>query len=490
MIQFKKMSRTAVSAAVLVALGAAANAGTVTTSAVLNVAQEAFGTGVDATTAVVIPAATAIGYQFSTPGGIVINPGGTIHVTVTPTGAKFSAAGSVTLPTGTGGNLAGVATVNTTSGVLDIALTNAATSLSNAVIGVGGVVSVGGASVKSATGLAAGTVVSASGSVGVAAAGTELEAASAATTLITSSQAVSVAATAFADTAKIDVTTTTTANIGKVLTLATASGNVETLGSVTFTNSTTVAKELASTNAVNLANTNAYPAANTPITYTLNLVSGTFSAGASYSLATGGCGGTSTPVVSTQAPTAITAATTSVTLSSLAVPVSGTSIYVCGTFPGNAAIAPYKASVAAVLTGTGTYLGETLAATNLYDLGYNGASVTVRNYIPSGVTGYIQTVRLINTGSSAATAYVSLIDDTTGAASTPVAVGSSMAAGSSYRLSQATIEAALGYTAASPMPSTIRPRLRFTAATGSMEVQSLFNNTNGAYTNLSGQDTN
>jgi len=490
MNQFKKMARTAVSVAVLATLGAAANAGTVTVTAT-NIAQEAWGPARDATTVVTTP---AIGYQFSTPGGIVINPGGTIHVTVTPTNGKLASVGAVTLPTGTGGNLAGVATVNTTTGVLDIALSNAATSASNAVIGVGGVVSVAAGTAIGVNGLATGTSMTAVGSVGVGVGGAELEATSAtAGTIFTSSQAVLVAAAAAAETAKIDVTTTTTANIGKVLTGGLAGGTtIETLGTVTFTNSTTVAKEIDGTTTFNLAYTTPYPAANTPVTYTLGLASGAFSAGVVYSLATGSCGGTvaSVPVTSTQAPAAILASTTSVTLSSLAVPATGVPIFVCGTFPGTAAITPYKPTVAAVLTRASTsYVGETLAATNMYDLGYNGASVTVRNYIPSGVTGYVQTVRLINTGSSSATAFVSLIDDVTGVATTPVTVGSAMAPGAAQRLSQATIEAALA-TAGVTVSSTSRPRLRFTAATATMEAQSFFNNANGAYTNLVGQDTN
>jgi hypothetical protein len=346
---------------------------------------------------------------------------------------------------------------------------------------------VAGGSVVNALALANGTPVTASGSVGVAVGGAELESASVAGTLFTSSQAVSVAAVSSAtEAAKIDVTTVVAANIGKVLTgQISTTANVETLGAVTFTSSTTAASNLAGTAAVNLANTTAYPAANTPVVYTLSLPTGSFSAGAAYSLSTGSCGTAGTLVPSTQAPATVAASTTSVTLSSLAVPVSGTPILVCATFPGNATINPYKPTVSAVLTPAATYVGETLAATPMYDLGYNGASVTIRNYIPAAVTGYIQTVRLINTGSSTATAMVSLIDDVTGVATLPVAVGSAMAPGSAQRLSQATIEAAVGAVAA-----TSRPRLRFTAATGSMEAQSLFNNANGAYTNLVGQDTN
>lgn len=470
MIQFKKMSRTAVSAAVLCTMGFAANAGTISVSAVKTVAQEAFGTGY--TDTVVVPAATAFGYQFSTPGGIVINPGGTIYITLTPSVGKFTAPGAVTIPSGTGGALTGLATVNTTSGIMSIALSNGTAATTNSVIGVGGIVSVAGASVTGAGAtLAAGSSVTATGSVGITAGGSELETAPTPVAFISSAQAVGVTALASAtEVAKIDVTTIVTANIGKVLVnQISTTANVETLGSVTFANTTATAPtELATTNPVNLANTSAYPVGATPVVYTLSLASGTFSAGASYSLATGACGTAGTAVASTQAPTAVTIATTSVTLSSVAVPVSGTPILVCGTFPGTSAIAPYKANVAAVLTAStaNKYIGETLTATGMYDLGYNGASVTVRNYIPAAVTGYIQTVRLINTGSSAATAFVSLIDDTTGVATTPVAIGTPIAVGAAQRYTQAQIEAAVGAVAASS-----RPRLRFTAATATIEAQ-------------------
>jgi len=481
MSQFKKMSRTLVAAAVLASIGSMASAGSISTTA-LNVAQEAWGTGKDAST--VVTTTASIGYQFSTPGGIVINPGGTIHVTLTPANGKFLTAGSVTPPSGTGGVLTtSTATVNTTSGIIDIALINTGTT--NSVIGVGAIVSVAGGTVNNVQGLATGIPMTATGSVGVATGGTELEAASAPGNIVTSSQAVLVsAATAATETAKIDVTTTTTANIGKVLTASLAGSLVETLGTVTFSNATTAAKDLNGASDFNLANTTAYPADNTPVTYTLNLLSGSFSNGVVYSLKTGGCAGT-TVVAATQAPAAILASTTSVTLSSLAVPVNGSAISVCATFPGTQTINPYQASVAAVLTPAAGYVGETQAATAMYNLGYNGASVTVRNYIPAAVTGYQQTVRLINTGSSAAMAYVSVIDDVTGTATTPVAVGGVMAVGAAQRLSQATIEAAVG-----AIPASARPRLRFTAATGSMEAQSFFNNANGAYTNLNGQDSN
>jgi hypothetical protein len=482
MSQFKKMSRTLVAAAVLASIGSMASAGSISTTA-LNVAQEAWGTGKDAST--VVTTTESIGYQFSTPGGIVINPGGTIHVTLTPANGKFLTAGSVTPPSGTGGVLTtSTATVNTTSGIIDIALIN--TGNTNSVIGVGAIVSVAGGTVNNVQGLATGIPMTATGSVGVATGGTELEAASAPGNIVTSSQAVLVsAATAATETAKIDVTTTTTANIGKVLTASLAGSLVETLGTVTFSNATTAAKDLDGTSVFNLANSTAYPTANTPVTYTLNLLSGSFSNGVVYSLMTGGCGSTGTEVTSTQTPAAILASTTSVTLSSLAVPENGSAISVCATFPGTQTINPYQASVAAVLTPAAGYVGETQAATAMYNLGYNGASVTVRNYIPAAVTGYQQTVRLINTGSSAAMAYVSVIDDVTGTATTPVAVGGVMAVGAAQRLSQATIEAAVG-----AIPASARPRLRFTAATGSMEAQSFFNNANGAYTNLNGQDSN
>ena len=113
----------------------------------------------------------------------------------------------------------------------------------------------------------------------------------------------------------------------------------------------------------------------------------------------------------------------------------------------------------------------------------NGSQIDVRNYIPAAVTGYIQTVRLYNGGSSAVDVSVSLINEATGVAGTPAVIAAQVPAQGSVRLSQAQIEAAVG-----AQLSTVRPRLRFTAPTSSLQVQSFFNNANGAYTNLSGTE--
>lgn len=86
--------------------------------------------------------------------------------------------------------------------------------------------------------------------------------------------------------------------------------------------------------------------------------------------------------------------------------------------------------------------------------------------------------------------YVSLIDDVTGVAGTAVQIGNAQVAaganllpGAAVRYSQADIEAVL------TVPSTKRPRLRFTAATNGLEAQTLMLS-NGVYTNLNGQDSN
>ena len=485
MTQSVSASRSAIAAAVLLAMGASANAGSISATA-RNVAQEAFGTAVTATTLVGTP---AVNYVFSTPGGIVINPGGSINVTLTPTGGTFSpAAGTIvaTCPVGTGGNLACTAAIQA-NGSVDLTLANAATSLSNAVIGVGGTLTLGASNVNGALGLATGTPVTVSGlvSTGASGAGVVLEAASAAGNILTSSLAVNgVAASSStfsptAESVKIDLSPAVPANAGKVLTSGGLAGNtaIENVGSVTFTNSNTAALELTGVTAVAVANATAFAATST---YTLSLVSGSFTAGVSYALASAAdCTGA---VASTQAPvaTSVTGSTTSITLSSAVRPTTGTPVYICATFPA-ATITPYQPSVAATLDAASTsFIAKSVSATPLYTLTNNGQVVDVQNYIPSAVSGYIQTIRIINTGTVAATPTIALISEA-GVVGTAVSVGTSIPAGGALKLTQATVESLLG-----AQVSSARPRIRITAATNGMKVQSFFNNANGAYTNLSG----
>ena len=139
-----------------------------------------------------------------------------------------------------------------------------------------------------------------------------------------------------------------------------------------------------------------------------------------------------------------------------------------------ATLSPVAASPAYVVSAIGP-----VAAGNIVR---NGSSVDMRNYIPSAVSGYLQTVRIWNGGASAVVS-AALIDENTGVAGTAVVVSGTIPTGGTVRLSQAFLENALGV---ANFPANVRPRIRFTAPTTKMEVQSFFNNANGAYTNLSG----
>ena len=139
-----------------------------------------------------------------------------------------------------------------------------------------------------------------------------------------------------------------------------------------------------------------------------------------------------------------------------------------------ATLNPVAASAAYAVTSIGP-----VAAGNIIR---NGSSVDMRNYIPSAVTGYLQTVRIWN-GGAAAVVSASLIDETTGVVGTAVVVTGTIPTGGTVRLTQAFLENALGV---ANFPASVRPRIRFTAPTTKMEVQSFFNNANGAYSNLSG----
>lgn len=505
MVKNNMFFRTVVASAALAVMGVA-SAGTVTT-ATRNVAQEAFGTAVIATTAV---AASGVTYTFATPGGIVINPGGTIYVSFTATGGTLGQTAGLSLfvPNNTGANSQlNTSTVALTAGKVIVTLTNSGTA--NAVLGVGASLSVGtaAAAVNQATNVAAGTgtlvvtnalslgsgtKVTFSGQAGTGATGTaELEAASAAADLVTSSMAVTAAAVAsssFAtpETKKINLTSTPTAGTN-LIDAVSAISSVSTLGSITFTDGT-VANQLVLTAAaevpVNTASTTAFDGTTS---YDLSLVSGAFTAGTVFSLAsTANCG---TAVASTQTntpvSTLVTAATTAVNLSTVigARPVTAVPVYLCATYPTTAAITPARLTVSGKLGKFSTaYLDKTVAATPLYNLATNGKVVDVRSYVPLSVTGYTSFIRIINSGAVAAQVTSQFINaDGTLGASFPLV---SLAAAASITMSSTDIQAIMG---APVGGSTARPRLRLSAPTNDLQVQSqLSNNATGVFTDFNG----
>lgn len=159
--------------------------------------------------------------------------------------------------------------------------------------------------------------------------------------------------------------------------------------------------------------------------------------------------------------------------------------FICLTTPGTTGTVTLGAATANFAVTAANHVATTdagnTASGTLYNLRQNGATVTVRNYMPASFApGFSQVIRIINNGTSTAQVSVAVINDSTGVTGAAVPVGSPVAAGGVMRLSQSQIETALG----AAIDSTSRPRLVFTAPTSSMEAQSLMLS-NGVYTNLS-----
>lgn len=180
------------------------------------------------------------------------------------------------------------------------------------------------------------------------------------------------------------------------------------------------------------------------------------------------------------------AASTSATLTlagAAAVPGTGLANYICMTVPGTVAITPVTPTAAVSLTKTvATDAADTVAATSLYPLSYNGSQKDVRSYIPVAASGYTSFVRVINTGSIAAPVSVAVIDGVTGTVGTSAVLGTVPALGATT-FTSAQIEAVTGAITS----GTARPRLRFTAPTNGMDVQSfILTNANGNFSDATG----
>lgn len=184
--------------------------------------------------------------------------------------------------------------------------------------------------------------------------------------------------------------------------------------------------------------------------------------------------------VSAIAATTLTA--TSVTFANVAGNTTNTAV--CMTVDGATAIVPTTPSLTASYTpATTTSKTLNITSTNLLPLALNVTQKDVRHYIPAAVTNYSQVIKLINTGSTATQFNVALISEATGTVGTAVPIGASIPVRGALRLSQGDIETAIG-----TQSGTVRPRLRFTAATSSFDVQSFVNTPNGAYSNITGAE--
>lgn len=195
----------------------------------------------------------------------------------------------------------------------------------------------------------------------------------------------------------------------------------------------------------------------------------------------------------------VAAAATSATSTTIAItgganiPVTATPYYVCGMTNTTTAIDPSQYTGYATVKKTAVsnqlpeYAGGAACVVNLYKTDYNGAVVTVRNYSPvaANASGWNQYTRIINTGATASTLKAFYVNgDGTQTASTVLTM-MAVPVGGNVTLSNSAIEAAIGAPSAAANAGT-NPRLRIVATTGSLRVQNYIVQPNGAWFEASG----
>lgn len=256
------------------------------------------------------------------------------------------------------------------------------------------------------------------------------------------------------------------------------------LGQVTFTNATSAANQRGTGSAAVAAvpytlAAGSGNAANTGATVTVTPGSGqSFPIGAQLSLSTSN---TCASIFGTSQTAAFTAANAgqprTITATGAAI-VTATPYYVCMTAPstGNTAT-PIQATIAATVTPASTKDAIATASGTGYNLQYNGSNVLVNTYWPAALapfnfTGYL---RVTNTGSVPAAVTATHLLPSTGAAGNAGVIIASLAAGQTVLLTSAQVEQVLG---ASPFGLNAA-RLRVTAPTNGLRVQSLLQFNNG-----------
>ena len=487
--------RTAVAAA-LVSLfaGATANAAvSVTTTSPTKYATEVF-KGSAPNTSVIVPVTTAIS-------SVGIGSGATFTVVFQLTnGATWdsSLSASNSFASSVGGTVAvnyvnsGGATVTTSSaGVAsnaDVAVVSVTTSTSAVAIGSGSVVTVSTnkihASALAAPGSIGVTATTYSGALSaLPAAGTvPLDATSVAATITSSIVGIALAGSPTASgSQKIDLTSSPTGT--QFITTAGVRSNVATLGNITAT--------LNSGSATKADPTAAYALATKYVSVNLVGSAGVFTAMNSTKKAwletgacTAGAGSALAGTATSFASAAAAAAATTLNLASTAVLVSGSSYNVCMEVDGVTSIVPGTISASATLGVAGVQdQSQTLSTISLLTLGLNGSQRDVRSYIPAGSVGYTSFVRTINTGSVTAAVTGQWLYEN-GTTSTPATLIASLVGGASSTLSSAQVEAVLG---APTVIGSNRPRLRLSAPTNGLDIQSFFlTNATGNFSDVTG----
>ena len=498
----KKQKNLVLQTAVAMALSAAALSayagGTLTPTAV-NFATENFGTASTSATEIVPGALT---YTYGTPGGIVINNNGVINMyfrlgngatfTAAPTTADFSG----TAVTGLGLTKTSVAISNDKTTIV-LTLTNGTGG--NVTIGVGATLIWTPAATRAVAGVntllntVGNTVgVTAGASVLAALSGTGMDStvalpadvdgpAAASVALGTAKRAITPAVASSdtfspAEVQKIDVTASTSQT---VLTSAnlTNSTTLVNFGSYMFTN---VAGVRNLTNAADYSIAANFGGTAGTVTATGNFAAASTTNGMLLTTDTA-C---TTPVAAGSVAS-LTVSNTTATWTGVTTAATATPTYVCMTVDGTTVIPATTPSLTATLTPTaGTAENKPTATGNLYALALNGATVDVRGYVPwaNVANGYSQFLRVINTGTSAAavTATVINADGSTGGSGT-ILTSAQFPVGSSTTIRADAIEAAVGALAASA-----RPRIRISAPTSMISVQSLLSVPGGIVTETSG----
>lgn len=452
---------------------------------------------------------TAVSYSISSPGGVTLAAGQSMNVyfrlsgthvfAAAPVAADFNAVGTLTKGTpaiGTG------AFANT----LVMTYTNGGAAAVNLPLGTAIIWTPASAiTVKSAEMSTAGGTVQVTGSIDGNVVNTQAatlpssqDPVAAAVTLAVSTQAITGAVQKSSDFvaaaaplvrvegAKINLGATPPGTNFAVSGSATTNtaNNIINFGSVTFTDNASVVPTVLAGTAYTLAT--AVPATGLEVTLTPD-AGKTFPVGSTVNLySDAAC---TTAVGTASAALDATTAATAVKVVSTAAPTTKTPVYVCLTLkaaPITAANAatPVTPTISAVLKKTAaTDASNSIAATAGYALGYNGSLVDVTNYVPAGVTGWQQFLRVVNTGGQTAAVSAAVIDEVTGVAGTAVQVIPSLAAGAVKNLTAAELEAAVG-----AVDATKRPRIRFTAPTTGMNVQNMLFTPNGSFTNNSSKE--
>jgi len=180
---------------------------------------------------------------------------------------------------------------------------------------------------------------------------------------------------------------------------------------------------------------------------------------------------------------------TTATFTGVTTQASAAPIYICYTDGVGATTAANPVIPTSAFNATSTLdltaatdLDKTVAASPLYTLQLNGSTVDVRSYVPVGNIGYTSWVRVINTGSVAAPISGMFVnaDGTAGASGTLV---SSLPAGGSVSLNANQVEAQIGAPSGGAVS---RPRLRVSAPTNGMQVQSFISNPDNSITDMTG----